>query len=99
MIVTQLFSSCIQVFPNRRLSNDILKFYSAARRTVASLTKSVITLWQTVFVILLMPVKIQVAVRGGVENCRKANMELDNSAQSHGCCILIGQLKRKPLEN
>ena len=38
------------------------------------------------------PVKIQVAVRGGVDNFRKANTEADYSA-SHSC-ILIGQLKR-----
>ena len=41
---------------------------------------------------------MQVAERGGVDNCRKANMELINPV-SHSCCILIGQLKEKPSES
>ena len=46
------------------------------------------------------PIKVQVAVRGRVDNneLSKANMELDNSA-SHSCSILIGQLKQKPSES
>ena len=41
---------------------------------------------------------MQVAERGGVDNCGKANMKLINSV-SHSCCILIGQLKEKPSES
>ena len=36
--------------------------------------------------------------REGVDNCRRANVELDNST-SHSSCIFIGQFKRKPLES
>ena len=35
--------------------------------------------------------------RCGVDNCRRADVKLDNSA-SHNSCTFIGQFKGKPLE-
>ena len=42
--------------------------------------------------------EIEIAVRGRIDKCQKANRELFNST-SHSCRILIGQLKQKPSES
>ena len=67
--------------------------YSAAFHAVACTYANFVTTYVTDGFFCNWPIKYNLdVVRGGIDKCWKANMELSNSA-SHGCHILIGQWK------